>query len=397
METDIPARDNSNLQELLSFLLPNREDTLLLRACLHTGHEGREAWKNWQAEVGDPKALFEQDTRGLKGLLPLVEFALRRNEVSAEKSLLTYLRTARVREELRNDIYRSILKQTLTALSVVNIAVIVLRGSALADTVYEEAGSRHNHGIDFLVEEAHMQHATKVLLELGLKTAMQQPGVTLHHLRFEHETGLPVELHCKLFYLPHYDAPLREVWERSVPQILSGIQTRTLSPPDYLLYVCGHASYSSNRSNLRWVCDSWYLAHRCQDRDWDILLSYAQKNGLILPFYAVLNYLAEHLEAPISAHTLNQLSRIVTQGNGAGYESIIISALANIPSLTRLLKQFGKSWQMRIALVKFALLPSSAYIRWRHHVLYPWLLPYYYLYRPTRFVLRRMYQHLRLC
>ncbi len=70
----------------LACIWPDDARTLLLRACLHGGGEAERAWHEFAARNGDPKAFFERDITGLKGLLPLVHSAARRI-VSARSAL----------------------------------------------------------------------------------------------------------------------------------------------------------------------------------------------------------------------------------------------------------------------------------------------------------------------
>src|SRR5712672_3483026 len=80
-------------------LLPSQEQALLLVACL-AEQPAAGAWLDYVAAVRDPKAYFEADQTGLKGLLPFVGSSLERNGIDSGKAYQTYARVALVREEL---------------------------------------------------------------------------------------------------------------------------------------------------------------------------------------------------------------------------------------------------------------------------------------------------------
>ncbi len=131
------------LADALRVILPNRERTELLRACLLSGAAGRRAWEAWCERTGDPRTTFEDDQTGLKGLLPLVQAALERNGVTDDRPMLTYARAARLREELRSKVYRDICGRVLAALAAADEPVIALKACVVAETAYETPAVLH--------------------------------------------------------------------------------------------------------------------------------------------------------------------------------------------------------------------------------------------------------------
>ena len=133
------------LSDTLAVILPNMEQTWLLRACLLSGEPVRQAWAAWCDCVGDPIAYLKNEDNGIKGLLPLLFASLQQNQVSVDETFQTCLKTAYLRDELRNKKYRSICGNVLAAFRRENIQAIVLKGAALADTVYENPVLQHSH------------------------------------------------------------------------------------------------------------------------------------------------------------------------------------------------------------------------------------------------------------
>ena len=378
------------LSGALSVILPTAEQTDLLRACLHTGASGRQAWERWQERMGGLKKGLEEGSQGIKGLLPLLSIALRRDGVVDDPTLLTYVRTAYLREELRSQIYRRLFRNVLAALATDRIPVLVLKGAALADTVYEKPALRHCHDIDLLVGEDDMCHAVSRLTSLGWTLPKTGRGSGIEDLRLEHESGLPLELHRRLFRLPYYRAPLADIWARSQMQSIAGISTRILSPADSLLYVCGHASYCRSRESLRWVCDSWFLINRCPDLDWDVLVDCTLRSHLALPLSVMLAYLAEVLRAPIPASVLDRLYAAASQTDTVEREIALLGARVGARGNFQNIVRMARGWRARMQVVQWILFPAPSYLHWAYHLRSSWWLPVYYMYRPLRYIARRM-------
>src|SRR4030095_15762552 len=106
-----------------------------------------------------------------------------------------------------------------------------------------------------------------------------------------HENALPILLQTRLFGLSQYRASFEELWSRS--------QDGRLGTADHLVHACVHASYSPSRGSLQWAADACLLTRR--QPDWDVVLQSAARDGLALPLYVTLRYLAAGLEGPIPA------------------------------------------------------------------------------------------------
>ena len=94
----------------VSTMVPSEEQTLLLRSALWPAEAAREALLAWQARGPHPTARLARDPGGGKLLAPLICARMRDDQaLGLDARLLTYLRTALVREELRGGAYREIL------------------------------------------------------------------------------------------------------------------------------------------------------------------------------------------------------------------------------------------------------------------------------------------------
>lgn len=380
------------LSDALRVILPDEERTQLLRACLLPGRSGQRAWQAWCASVDDPKSAIENDKTGLKGLLPFLHEALGRYNTPDHEPMLTYARAGYLREELRSKAYRDICGRALEALSAAKLPVVALKACVLAETVYKTPASRHCHAVDVLVREHDLTRVTSVLAAQGFVRAKIQPTPGPHHVLLQHPSGLPLELHTRLFYIAHYQLSAGDLWARSRPCVVAGADTLILSPADNLLHVCGHAAGDRTRANLRWACDAWNIIDHHRDLDWQVFRDHAAASGLALPLHVMTKYLAESLEAPIPPDILSALAEAADRADDTAREAALFGALTGLSAAARALFRETVDWRTRARLARFILAPSPACMGWSFRIRHRFMLPLYYLYRPLRYAVPRLYQ-----
>lgn len=380
------------LSHALSVILPQSEQTWLLRACLYSSKSGRRAWEVYQELAGDPKKALLKDTQGIKTLAPLLLSTLQRNEAVVEAALLTHFRTAYLREELRSKTYRRILRDVLSALNTEGISHILCKGSALADTVYADPALRHCHDIDILfLTEDDLSRAAPLFPSMGFASSWEARDPEARPTTLIHESQLPLLLHRRLFRIPQYSLPLEDLWKRSQIQPVVGIPTRILSPADNLLHVCIQAaSRSGSRESLRWIPDAWNILARYPNLEWEVVLECAIQSHLALPLSVTLGYLAEELNAPIPPAVLDRLYAAASETDATMGETALSAALTGIQLDLKRLIRVGGGWRPRALILKWIVFPSPSYLRSAYHVNRSWLLPFYYVYRPLRYLARRL-------
>lgn len=374
---------------MLDLILPSAEESELLRACL-CGQDGVQAWTAWRARSGTLEESLKSDTAARR-LLPLLSSALRRNGVRVESQDAPYLHTAALREQLRVQRYESVLGDALSILSPADLPIIVLKGAALAQLVYDDHAARHCHDVDLLVREGDLERAADRLAGRGFQRSEHVARPGRYDVRLVHSSGLPIELHSRLFQLSYYNLS-SDAWSRSQTAIISGVNTRVLSPADQLLHVCGHASYSTSRSSLLWVCDAWHLIRTCPALDWQSLLDGASSSHLVLPLSIMLSYLAEELGAPIEAGILEQLRAAARHTTRLEQDVAVYGARAGTRATPEDLFRRSSGWTERVVLAQSILFPSPQFVRTIVEPRHRWPLLSYYLFRPLRFVMRRAYR-----
>lgn len=371
----------------LSAILPSPDQTSLLRACLLSGERATEAWAAYEREVGDVVHVFREDTRGLKMLGPLLYGNVHRSALATSPRVLTVLRTAHLREELRSREYRRIVGQVLSTLGVAEIPALVLEGAALGEVVYADPVLRHSHDAEFLLREADLPRAASALAARGLGRV-----AFANHARVvvEHPSSLPLVLQRDLFFERLYCSLTDGAWAESERHAIAGVPARVLSPIDNLLHVCGHASSSPTRDSLLWVCDAWLLTTQQPGLDWDRLIRRAAASHLLLLVSVVLDYLARELDAAVPEPVLARLRAAAIQVSPVTRDVALFGARASGRSgLTALLRAAGGPRE-RLRLLRWLLFPSAAYMRHAYGLAGAAWLPLYYVYRALRYLGARL-------
>jgi hypothetical protein len=380
---------NNTLVAITSAILPGPEETQLLRACLWSGELGAEAWQKWSNKIADPSAFLRQEKDGIKGLLPLLFDTLQTNGVVVESEFRTYLRTAYLRDELRSRTYSRICRNVIDALASAGIPAALLKGAALAETCYKRPSLQHAHYLDILIRDHDLDRAVKILGPHGFacaKFGWKPEGVELTH-----ESGLPLVLHRRLFRLPIYSAPMKEIWASSRAEKIDGAPTHILCSTDNLFHICGSVFDLEPYQSLRWVCDAWFLIQHSSDLDWNLLVERARRSRMVLPLMMTTNYLSESLGAPVPASFLAGLRAAAVETEPVEGEAALFAVQTSARGGLKKIILCCGDWPTRKFVLKWALVPSREFMRCVYGVATPRLLPLCYLYRPLRYLVRSMW------
>ena len=184
--------------------------------------------------MGDIVSVLKDGEVQRAGLLALLLHAAEECDVAIEPSLRGRLRAARLHTELRLEKISPVLRETLTAED-----AIVLRGIALAHTVYPHPALRHCHDLDLLTARR------------------SDPSV--------HPSGFPITRHTSLFPAPRVGWP--EVEPVVVEAEVAGVRAQVLHPADALVHVCAHAAARGRNQSPLWCIDAAMLMRSGVDLD----------------------------------------------------------------------------------------------------------------------------------
>jgi putative nucleotidyltransferase-like protein len=380
------------LADTLRLIMPCASTTLLLRAALNQGEAAGGAWSQWRSTIKDPKAFLASDRVGIKRHLPLLYRNLVTHHVEVGRDLEPYFRAARAREELRSTRFRRFLGEALGALNRGEIDYIAGKGITLGETIHPDPVLRHSHDIDLLVRSEHMEEAASALSEAGFAPrAAKGPRV---ERRFDHGSGLPVELHSCLYCTPFYNSNLEGVWSRARADHVVGVPVRVIGDIDLLVHAPVHASLVARRQGLSWIVDIVSLIRRREVEhaaiDWTELTRIAIDTRAALPLYVMYRYLATTFGVSIPDQVIAELRRSAANV-GVLQQLAALDGLRADPRQRRLKSLAEASdWRSRAVIARAMLLPPPAYFRVRHPGISSLALALMYVDRPFRFIARQV-------
>ena len=221
-----------------------------------------------------------------------------------------YHSTAYLTARLQTD-----LREILHAFDGSGIETIVLKGGALVDRVYADAGLRLMTDLDLVVRERQIGRADRRLRALGWRPEEGEPWIVHHLPAYAREGSLgKVELHRYVMYSPLFVRDAEAVWRRAQRVRISEEYAHVLCPEDFLLHLCLHASYGGPRQIRGLDLYSAYdiarmVRHYRNDLDWHAVARRADEHEICDLVYCVL-YCAQYIcGAPVPTCVIEDLER----------------------------------------------------------------------------------------
>jgi hypothetical protein len=274
----------------------------------------------------------------LHGTAPLVAEALKRDSgSSAPAEIADSLLRMRNANERRNTVIYRECGRLLRALSDAGIPALVLKGPALALTIYRSTASRSFNDFDILVRPEDRNRAIELAIESGFtpegpdephrldRSLLLDCGedILSGTLPLEIDSRIPrdkvaaaarivrVEIHHGLFR--YADGSAREtamqpIWDCPVSLALpTGTPACTLSHEMMVVHLADHAA-GHGFSRLQFFADMACLAAATRESfDWDRFVALCAAFQVEIAAYLCLRFLAEFCNVPISASVLAKL------------------------------------------------------------------------------------------
>jgi len=379
-QADVAARDARVLE--------------FLRICL-IGQYQATAWDR----LGDAAARVAHEwdvvlnTALAQRLGPLVYHAVR------DRGVVPAVMEGRLRETYHANAARALMVRrqagaAVQALNHANVPVIVLKGVALAETVYRHIVLRPMLDVDVLIHREDLPAAIQALGQLGYAPPELElrDGVTATYdnevmVRQPGPLEFAVDIHWTLFSSAWHQhrLMLRWFWDSARPLHIGNTPAQRLGPEATVLHLCGHLCLHHGGDELLWLADvAQTVASEGAGMDWELLLQRAQACYLVLALQTVLPRLASEWSAPVPAGVLERLRAL----RPSAEEVRIFSRLprSELSVARRLWTDLSEmeGWTQRLRFAWILLFPSSAYMRGRYGVPHPLLVPLYYPYRWVR-------------
>ena len=322
-----------------------------------------------------------------EGVSGLIHTASRTGGWGAEmpEGVRNDLAKAYYRTAASNQILFHELDRILLALGEANVPVIVLKGAALAPTLYDDIAHRPMNDLDLLVQPDDLFTSVRALRDIDY----QQQKITYHVVMAggaDHHTNL--ELHwCSLPTKSGATSADAWFWEQTRPfkprELPYHPHAYSLSPTANLLYLAAHLSlaHGTDTPRMIWCYDIDLLVReKGPVIDWDLLVERTAVYGWGWALYASLAAAQERFATPIPAGVPEALSNR-QPGDFSSQEDQEMDVQTQFArAYTRhALRSLG--WWGRLRVVLGMLFPSKNYMKQKYQPQPGWLWPINYLYR----------------
>ncbi|WFN33517.1 nucleotidyltransferase family protein [Methanogenium sp. S4BF] len=231
------------------------------------------------------------------GIFPLLAFHLKEwdEECLPPKEIMAFFSRIFMEGCARNLRLGRQVRTVTTALEDAGIPAILLKGHALARTVYPDPALRHSSDIDILVKPDDIIRCEPIFEKLGYSC----PNKTFHTSRYSahHQNyylpgkGIPVELHWVTdsgygMFSPDW---LDNAFDRKIPIHADDLSCYTLDPASHLTFLAYHHVFQHQSLRLDWVYDIASLMNSLRvPEDWETLRSTCVQNHIRIPLEIAL-------------------------------------------------------------------------------------------------------------
>ena len=220
----------------------------------------------------------------------------------------------------RNILLYAELGRVLNALGDQGIEVIVLKGAALAVTVYPSIAHRPMGDVDLLVRPQDLERAQRTLKATGYRFVPEaeerfKPFDTRFtgEMAFRKEMGqmsVPIDLHWEIvvpeWYRRTTTLKVEALWERARPLKLDGAAAWQLSLEDTLIHLCVHLAAHAFHHPPAYN-DIAHLLRAESPFPWDRFMERAADSRLRTPAYFALAAAQKLEDAPVPDEILTKL------------------------------------------------------------------------------------------
>ena len=261
----------------------------------------------------------------IEGISPLVFSRL--PEIAAHYNIPEY-----VAEELKKDYYLSATKNTLIfeelkrVLALFNqrgLQVIVMKGAALAETVYGNAALRSMSDVDLLVKNEDLCQVDELLKKLGYSPADRSVDdvdftstylTTLDYRNpIKNSPSFHIHWHFVNSTIPNESyinhIKMEDIWRDAVRTTIADIETWVMAPHHLLIHLSEHAlRVTHSLSKLSYFCDiDKAINYYGKALDWDLLVKDTIRFKLDKMVYTTLYFSRYFIKANVPEDVLLRL------------------------------------------------------------------------------------------
>lgn len=283
------------------------------------------------------------------------------------------------------------LEQVLGLMASADVSVALLKGAALSEMLYENAGVRPMEDIDLIVHPESLPSAVKVLsayvgssLSSESKVqafADQQREISFHKIG---KTNTVFDLHWQAFDSPFYPHQLftQWLWETAVGARLGSATVMALSQEAMVIHLCGHYSIDAGRKKLLWLYDiASTLSNYRRTIDWDLMIARAQMYGLLTSVRQVFSDMDKEWNGLIPPSVQDRLDHSIPSPAEKAFVDWTASQDRAAVRLFGVNLESLTGWRERLRFLGSSIFPPISYMRHRYAASNPLLVPFTYPYR----------------
>lgn len=309
-----------------------------MRGCILEGSDGAVALASWLNGEPAPLTALERMPCGNR-LTVQLDMALQRHGLALDTADRAKLRSAILYARRREATFAEIASRVPEILH--SLPHMVGKNAVLAAMAYDEPWQRHCHDLDILIFENDGEMARALMQRAGFVFRADLAPQTV----LEHDTGLPVVLHTRLW--PEGPAVLE-----SMDVTVFGRPCRSLPPEFLLLQIMILAASRRTGRNPLWVMDAARLLARHPTLDWDRVAAECANTPWSLLVALGLDYLATQMKASIPANALHAVWNS-TQTASPAHIDVLLAAARTLSGGGRRLLCSTKGLRNRAALVRW--------------------------------------------
>jgi hypothetical protein len=263
------------------------------------------------------------------------------------------------------------------------IEVILLKGGALGDLIYQDPCYKKMNDVDILIRFEQVKEAISIFQELGFRSVgalfgQEEISEKMHHCPpyVSQDLTCVIGLHWGLHSsLAPWHSDIRDVWKRKVPVNALGSHAFRMSWEDNLLHLCFHLPFF--KIGLRELADVSNLIRFCDPKiDWKEVVQRAKEWGVEDPVFRVLslarafipfevpNEIIDSCRTKASAFSINDTERRLSQeGLLFRSRSVQIGRIEKAFSILQLSQVYSEKVQAWAATWLFTFWPNKVELK----------------------------------
>ncbi len=238
-----------------------------------------------------------------------------------------------VTEELKKDYYATAarnsvifeeLRRVLEAFNNVGLETVVLKGAALAETVYKNLALRSMSDVDLLIKKEDLCSVDRIFKRLGYYSP-DAKGIDFCVVPTDYLTTLAyisssknsprfhIHWHLVNSTIPNdsliRNIPMAGIWHDAEKARIAGVEALVMAPHHLFIHLAEHSlRVTHSLSKLSFLCDiNEAVESYCETIDWERLISESKQFNLDRLVYFPLYFAAEFLNTKIPKEVLLRL------------------------------------------------------------------------------------------